>query len=252
MLAFPVLLLMLFSTIYQSIADTQLLPALGAIVLSAFATVIIAGVASNVLVMVISSLLHWDRGVTSGEKTKPIYLWTALGSLSAIVLMIPLIKSLGFGSPDGEKLDARIAVTQENPSLGKIEEPWMLRTVDGKSFNFRRFEGKVIFLTLTTTFSEANQKELLSIQALKNSIEENDVEFVVVTPDNEQAVRNFQTEKNVDLTMLILEKTPPAIFQTQALPATFILNARGEIVRKQLGTANWDTHSVRSFLKNLR
>jgi hypothetical protein len=44
----------------------------------------------------------------------------------------------------------------------------------------------------------------------------------------------------------------PAVYQTNAIPATFVINKGGEIVFQHVGSANWASEDAFRFLDNLR
>jgi thiol-disulfide isomerase/thioredoxin len=136
------------------------------------------------------------------------------------------------------------------PVLGKADPSWRLETLDGKEVSFSSFHGRAVFLNLWATWCPPCVAEVPSIQGLHQSVKGEEVAVVLVTHEPPELVVPFVWKKGWQLPVYVA-RSVPEVFQTQAIPATFILNRRGEIVYQHIGSANWDTEECRQFLRGL-
>jgi thiol-disulfide isomerase/thioredoxin len=147
----------------------------------------------------------------------------------------------------------------EPPVLDMTEIPrpldfrWTLEDLDGQPVDFARFKGRPILLNLWATWCPPCVKEMPSIAALASSeeLKGRDIAFVcVATDESAAAVRSFLKDKGWPMTMLRATSVPPA-FQTEGIPATFLISPDGRVVTGEMGAANWNDPSVVYALQKL-
>jgi hypothetical protein len=94
--------------------------------------------------------------------------------------------------------------------------------------------------------------ELPSIARLAANPELRDVAFLCVAVDEDiETVRHFVRSRALTLPVAWNAGTPPEVFQTEGIPATFIIAPDGRIVLAEVGSARWDKPSVVELLKSL-
>lgn len=145
------------------------------------------------------------------------------------------------------------------PSLedSAMSEPadynWSASDLEGQPVPFSRFRGKPLFLNFWATWCPPCVGEMPSIAELAANpkFQGKDLQFVCVSVDNSaDAVRRFLKDKKWSMTFLRTESMPQ-VFQTEGIPATFMIDAGGRIASFQLGATDWSAPEVVAFLDKL-
>jgi thiol-disulfide isomerase/thioredoxin len=130
---------------------------------------------------------------------------------------------------------------------------WSPLDLDDHPVPFSRFKGKTVFLNIWATWCGPCVREMPSIAELARDrhLAGKKIEFVCVSTDESTApVRRFLQGRDWPMTFLRAERLPP-VFQTDGIPATFVLTADGRIAAEQIGSADWSEPRVVSFLEKL-
>jgi thiol-disulfide isomerase/thioredoxin len=138
------------------------------------------------------------------------------------------------------------------PALGRADPGWKLETLDGQEVSFGRFHGTAVFLNVWATWCPPCVAEVPSIQALYDAVKDEGVAVVLVTAEPPETVRPFVAKKGWHVPVYIARGGVPAVFHTGAIPATFLLNRRGEVVYRHTGSADWNAEDCRGFLRRLQ
>lgn len=137
-------------------------------------------------------------------------------------------------------------------SHGQADYRWKLLDLDDKPVEFSRYKGKVVFLNVWATWCGPCVSEMPSIARLASKPAlKDDVAFVCVsTDDSASAVTQFLAGK--DWPMTVLRATDlPRVFQTEGIPATFMIAPDGRIAAAEVGSSNWDDPGVVEALVTL-
>jgi thiol-disulfide isomerase/thioredoxin len=166
---------------------------------------------------------------------------------AAMSLAMQRLRSNTFPEPSrvGSSGDAQL------PVLGQADPNWVLRTLDGKEMKWDALSGKVVFLNFWATWCGPCVGELPSIQSLADAMGSEDVAFVLVSAENPATVRTFAQQHQLRLPLYHSPGPVPSVYGSNAIPITFIINRRGEIVYKHLGGKDWDSDSCKRFLRAL-
>jgi thiol-disulfide isomerase/thioredoxin len=129
---------------------------------------------------------------------------------------------------------------------------WRLEDLDGKPVDFSSFRGKTIFLNIWATWCPPCVAELPSIDRLAKDPRLKDVAFACVSSDESLAgLRRFVRERRLTVPVLRMLEDPPEVFQTDAVPASFVVRSDGRIIMKEIGAAEWDGSLVVQLLAGL-
>lgn len=126
---------------------------------------------------------------------------------------------------------------------------------DGKPVRLADFQGKVTVVNLWATWCGPCVIEMPSIQRLYDRYRDAGLKVVAVAVDDpgyEQRVLDFVAEHK--LTFEILHEGTGKIeqaFQTQGIPATFLIGRDGRIRKLSLGADNWDSAANRAVVAQL-
>jgi thiol-disulfide isomerase/thioredoxin len=175
--------------------------------------------------------------------------WLAIG-LAAVLAWVAFLATAGRGIRPGE-LGAPSLQTSGAPR--PAEFGWTLLDLDDKPVDFSTFRGKPILLNIWATWCPPCREEMPSIAnlAANQRLKDKGVVFLCVSVDeSSQALQSFLKDKNWGMTILRATSLPPA-FQTEGIPATFLIAPDGKIVTAEVGSAKWDDPTVIDFLDKL-
>ncbi len=129
-----------------------------------------------------------------------------------------------------------------------------VKDLEGNVVNMETLRGKVIFLNLWATWCGPCRVEMPSIEALYNSADKDDVAFVMLSLDTEQnfnKVVKYVKDKGFTFPVYVVNKGVTEQLQVRSIPVTFVVGKDGNIKRKEVGAANYDTPKFKEFLKGL-
>lgn len=177
-----------------------------------------------------------------------------------VALGQPDLRSLGRNAhqadipypPSSDKLPAPRVPT--GPQLGdpSAYASWQLTGLNGTTTTLKDLEGKVVFLNFWATWCAPCIAEMPGIQNLADSLAGQPVVFLIVTEEDEAAVRRFLAKTPFRVPVYTFKSKPPATLRAGGVPATFVLDKRGAVVLRDIGGANWASEDARQFLLSLR
>lgn len=128
---------------------------------------------------------------------------------------------------------------------------WRLTDLEGNQANFDSNRGEVALVNLWATWCPPCVAELPSLDKLHKDYG-NKVNFVFVTHEDEEKVKQFLNKKNYnDLPVYFGNSQVPEELFSKSIPATYIINKSGKIVVDEKGAANWNSGSIRKLLDQL-
>lgn len=170
--------------------------------------------------------------------------------LGLVVLEYVWVKTRG-GVPwgRGEFLAGCPAPAELSP-VGTASYDWELETLDGEAITLEQFRGQAIFINLWATWCGPCREEMPSIQSLYENFGE-EVAFVIVSEEEAEEIREFVEKKGYTFPSYVSTGRVPAVFESNAIPATYIVNSQGQVVLKKIGSNDWNHSSCHTFLKAL-
>ena len=127
---------------------------------------------------------------------------------------------------------------------------WQVRGMDGRTADVAELGHDVLFVNNWATWCGPCLREMPAIEELAGHYEGEDVAFVIVSDESLSKVRNFVEDKGWKLPVYVTKERPP-MFQTKAIPSTFILDEDRRIVYTHIGSAAWDDDSATDFIDKL-
>lgn len=151
----------------------------------------------------------------------------------------------------------KLRVMVSNPS--SIEEAnretvnsfnWNLVDSQGKSVNFQEMEGQVILINFWATWCPPCIAEMPNLNALYADYKDK-ISFVFVANDNVKSVNAYLKKNQYDLPVYYASEDAPTALYSKSIPATFLIDDRGKIVMKELGSSDWNSANVRNQIDEL-
>ncbi len=146
----------------------------------------------------------------------------------------------------------RRSLNEKKPG-GEADYSWRIEDLDGKTSTLEKYKGKPIFLNVWATWCGPCRQEMPSIARLAANPKLKDVAFLCVSQDQSMAeVKGYLARVGAQpMTMLHSVSPAPGPFQSDGIPATFVIAPDGRIVRTQIGSIDWDDPKVVELLEGL-
>lgn len=139
----------------------------------------------------------------------------------------------------------------ERGDFGAADYNWQLTSLDGRELTFAEFQNKVVFLNVWATWCGPCVAEMPAIQRLHDAVSADGIALVLVSDEDAATVQDFVDQGNYTFPVY-LSKALPSVFESDGIPATFVVNREGRVVLSYLGAAAWDSAACQSFLRALR
>ncbi len=136
------------------------------------------------------------------------------------------------------------------PDVVSSAVEWRLRATDGTEADMADFSEDVLFVNLWATWCAPCIAEMPHIEELAGRFADAQVAFLIVSEEDPDTVTPFVEEQGWQLPIYTAEALP-AMFQTDVLPATYVLDGMREMVFKHVGIARWDDQTTVAFIENL-
>jgi thiol-disulfide isomerase/thioredoxin len=135
---------------------------------------------------------------------------------------------------------------------GQADYGLKLKDLNGAPIDFAGYRGRVIFLNFWATWCGPCREEMPSIARLAANPRLKDVVFLCASvEDNPEAIREYARKAELTLPFAIVADRPPAVFQTDGIPATFVIARDGRIAIAEVGSMQWDTPSLIEKIEGL-
>ncbi len=125
--------------------------------------------------------------------------------------------------------------------------------LDNNIFTIQDFKGKNLFINYWATWCNPCLAEMPYMAELyENYKGQDDLIFLYLSREKLDTIKNY-IPKDESLQNLPIYKivTDDEFFATSGIPTTFIINSKGEVVVKDVGSAFWNDESVFKFLDQL-
>ena len=150
------------------------------------------------------------------------------------------------------KEEKPVAAQKDSPTATTTADmpAFALQDMAGNAVNLQSMKGKKVFVNLWASWCPPCREEMPSIEKLYASVDKDKVAFVMLSYDDDpEASRKFVKSNSLSLPVYFPAEQPPVIFQTGGIPATFIFNESGELVKQNTGADDYDTDAYRQLLQ---
>ena len=125
--------------------------------------------------------------------------------------------------------------------------------LDNNIFTIQDFKGKNLFINYWATWCNPCLAEMPYMAELyENYKGQDDLIFLYLSREKLDTIKNYipkdESLKNLPIYKIV---TDDEFFATSGIPTTFIVNSKGQVVVKDVGSAFWNDESVFKFLDQL-
>ena len=123
--------------------------------------------------------------------------------------------------------------------------------VKGNTINTNDFKGKKVFVNLWASWCPPCRAEIPSSEKLSGKVDKQKVVFVMLSLDkNFEAAKEFAKSNNIQLPVYYPAEKLPELFNIEGIPATFIFNEKGDLIKANNGGDDYDTDEYVQLLKS--
>jgi len=125
--------------------------------------------------------------------------------------------------------------------------------LDNNIFTIQDFKGKNLFINYWATWCNPCLAEMPYMAELyENYQNQDDLIFLYLSREKLDTIKNYipkdESLQNLPIYKIVADDE---FFATSGIPTTFIVNSKGEVVVKDVGSAFWNDESVFKFLDQL-
>ncbi|MCJ7468559.1 MAG: redoxin domain-containing protein [Maribacter sp.] len=135
---------------------------------------------------------------------------------------------------------------------GKIPNyDWRLKDANWNLINFRKSEGKVVFINFWASWHVPSEAQLHDIQDLYDAYKDQ-VDFYIITNEEKAPVEKFMSHNRkftFPITYRITDEPSPVSILDP--PGVYILDKNGYIVVHQTAISDWDNEKISQLLDTL-
>ena len=128
------------------------------------------------------------------------------------------------------------------PKPGYLAPDFSLHDINGKSISLSQFRGKIVFLNIWATWCGPCRVEMPAMEKLYQKFKNESFVILAVSIDSqgESVVIPFLKEYGITFPILFSPDSGIMdIYMVNALPASYIIDKKGNIVTQVLGGRNW-------------
>ena len=141
--------------------------------------------------------------------------------------------------------------TTTNPTT---QADFNLKLIDreGNTMSLEELKGKVIFMNMWATWCPPCVAEMPSIDKLHEEMGD-EVAFVMLSLDqNFEKAKAFDKRKGYNLPIYAAGSNLPEMYQSSAIPTTYVIDAEGNLVLTHKGMADYSDPEFKKFLNSLK
>ena len=151
----------------------------------------------------------------------------------------------------GEDLFKKLKI--EKPETKILAPDFTLDDPSGKQVSLRTLRGKVIFLNFWATWCPPCVQEMPTMEKLHKTFGQKGLTVLAINyrEDAKEVKEFFSKYKLTFIALLDLDGKVSQRYQAWGLPVTVIINKRGEIVGKVIGSRDWHSKEAKEFFAKL-
>ena len=142
-------------------------------------------------------------------------------------------------------------VSKSDQKFKSNEEISMYFDLDGNDVKISDYKGKRVLVNFWATWCTPCLKEMPSMENAQEALKDENYVFLFATTDHIDKIKNFEKNNSYNFKFLKYNGTLDKL-NIYALPATFIYNSKGEMVKRIDGVTEWDAEEMLAQLRNIQ
>lgn len=127
---------------------------------------------------------------------------------------------------------------------------FVMQDIKGQTVDLQQFKGRKVFVNLWASWCPPCRREMPSIQKLYHSVDTSKVSFVMLSLDDEFGkAKDYVRDNNLQLPVYYPGSQLPVLFNVNGIPATFIFDEHGALLKRIDGSDNYDTDEYRKLIQ---
>ncbi len=123
----------------------------------------------------------------------------------------------------------------------------------GQKMHFSELEDEVVFINFWATWCPPCIAEMPDIQSLYEEMEDEGIKFVMISLDDDfNKAKAFVKKKDFTFPIYQLASPLPQVYESSAIPTTYVLSPEGKIVVSKSGMAKYNTNKFKDYLRQLK
>lgn len=148
------------------------------------------------------------------------------------------------------KIENTEAVQASYHAQSQTLPSFKILAMDGSVINLSDLKGKKVFVNLWATWCPPCRAEIPSIEKLYKKTDKEKVTFVMLSlDDNFNSAKRFAKAKHLQLPVYYPAENLPPMFNINGIPATFIFDEKGELIKANMGMDDYNTPTYVQLLK---
>lgn len=147
-----------------------------------------------------------------------------------------------------------IDTAQEEPPIAQTPAATlpifsMLNTKD-ELVALQSLKGKKVFVNVWASWCPPCRREMPSIEKLYQAVDTSKVAFVLLSLDeNFEEAKDYAASRKLSLPVYYPAEKLPKLFNLESIPATFLFDEDGKLIKQINGSDDYNTEKYRSLLK---
>lgn len=171
----------------------------------------------------------------------------------ALIIIFSILGSILSGCTANNQPDNGNALAQsrrERKSSMEGLPTFKMFNAAGENVTMESFKGKKVFVNLWASWCPPCRREMPSIEKLYQSVDTNKVAFVMLSLDDQfEKGKKYFTSKSLTIPIYYPAENLPALFSVEGIPATFIFNENGTMIKQVDGSEDYNTTYYKDLLK---
>lgn len=140
--------------------------------------------------------------------------------------------------------------TASAPVVAASLPSFAIQDMQGRKLNLQSLKGKKVFVNLWASWCPPCRREMPSIEKLSQAVDANKVAFVMISLDDQfEQAKQFVKTKKMQLPVYYPTENLPEMFRVPYIPATFIFDEKGELVKQVGGSDDYNTARYKALLQ---
>ncbi|HEY0732887.1 MAG TPA: TlpA disulfide reductase family protein [Chitinophagaceae bacterium] len=167
-----------------------------------------------------------------------------------LIALIPILFMVLYScKSDVRETDNNDVTIKEQPDQPKMLPSFAMIDAQGNTVQLESFKGKKVFVNLWATWCPPCRAEMPSIEELYSKTDKEKAVFIMLSlDDNFDKAKNYAVKQNMQAPIYYPAQNLPELLNTESIPATYIFNENGELVKHNIGTDDYSREEYVTLL----